>query len=280
MQISIIGLGLLGGSMALALKGRLKHPHIIGVENNAMHAQKALDLKIVDEIQPMTAALEQAEMVVLAVPVNAIAKLINPVLDLLPGNCLLIDLGSTKKTITDIAAAHPKREQYVAMHPVAGTEYTGPEAAFAALLPGKNMIICDQESSAKWAIEKAQSLCNTLDMPISYMSSEEHDMQMAYVSHLSHISAFALSLTVLDKARDEKHILDMAGSGFASTVRLAKSDPAMWAPIFSQNKKHLKSALNEYLAFLSAFQKAILSDDEEQKMQLMQQANKIRKILK
>lgn len=252
---------------------------ILGVDSNPQHAEQALERGIADEILSLEAAVISADVVVLATPVNAILQQLPVVLELLRPNAALMDFGSTKEQLCAVVATHPKREQYVATHPIAGTEYSGPEAAFATLLDGKTMIICEREKSAPAALEQVEQLCRLLEMPLRYMPAAEHDLHFAYVSHLSHISSFALGLTVLDKENNEKNIFDMAGSGFSSTVRLAKSSPQMWGPIFSQNRKNVSEALAGYIEQLQQFKAAIDAQDEELTKELMAKANDIRRIL-
>lgn len=280
MTISIIGLGLLGGSLALGLKDKWNKVRVIGVDSNPQHAEKALSLGIADEIMPLEEAVGQTDLIVLATPVSAILKLLIPILDLIPEGATLIDLGSTKEQICKAVAQHPKRGQFVALHPIAGTEYSGPEAAFSALLKEKTMIICEQEKSRQSSLELVENMCKDLEMRLSYMNAVEHDLHLAYVSHLSHISSFALSITVLDKEKDQKNIFDMAGSGFSSTVRLAKSAPSMWGPIFTQNSVNISEALESYIQQLQQFKKAIDEQDEAAHLELMRKANDIRRILK
>lgn len=279
MIICVIGLGLLGGSFALGLKARITPVTILGVDNNLQHAKQALDRSIADEVLPLEEAVSKADLVVLATPVNAILQQLPVVLDMLPEDATLIDFGSTKQQLCEAVAAHPKRGQFVATHPIAGTEYSGPEAAFATLLEGKTMIICEKENSRAASLLMVEQLCRSLSMSLRYMPAAEHDLHFAYVSHLSHISSFALGLTVLDKEKNEKNIFDMAGSGFSSTVRLAKSSPQMWGPIFSQNRENVSEALAGYIAQLQQFKQAIDARDEEQTKALMAKANDIRKIL-
>ncbi|WP_242918939.1 prephenate dehydrogenase [Pontibacter liquoris] len=279
MKLCIIGLGLLGGSFGLAVKAARSNTQVTGVENDLQHAQKALSLKLVDAVMPLEEAVTNADLVVLAVPVNAIAALLQPVLDLLPSGATLVDFGSTKEQICQIADKHPKRGQFVAAHPIAGTEYSGPEAAFESLLAQKTMIICDKEKSAPASLALVEQLCSELHMPLRYMAAADHDLHLAYVSHLSHISSFALGLTVLDKEQDAKNIFDMAGSGFSSTVRLAKSSPQMWAPIFTQNRQNVSEALDSYITQLQQFKALIAAQDEEKSRALMAKANDIRRIL-
>ena len=280
MNICIIGLGLLGGSFALGLKAKHSSLTVIGVDSKEAHATKALALGLVDEVLPLDEAVVQAELVVLATPVNSILSLIAPVLNKLKKESTLLDFGSTKEQICQQVKKHPKRGQYVAAHPIAGTEYSGPEAAFASLLIGKNMIICEPELSRRESLQLVEELCTSLEMPLRYMPAKEHDLHLAYVSHLSHISSFALSSTVLGKEKDQKHIFDMAGSGFSSTVRLAKSAPHMWTPILSQNASNISEALGSYILHLQEFQRAIENQDEQATYQLIQKANDIRRILK
>ena len=263
----------------MGLKAKGAPVTIYGVDNNPKHAAQALSMQLADEVLPLREAVAKADVVVLATPVNASLEQLPAVLDMLPEGATLMDFGSTKELLCQAVAAHPKRRQFVATHPIAGTEYSGPEAAFAALLEGKTMIICESEKSAPAALARVERLCRMLDMQLRYMPAAEHDLHFAYVSHLSHISSFALGLTVLDKEKNEKTIFDMAGSGFSSTVRLAKSSPEMWGPIFSQNKKNVSEALAGYIAQLQQFKEAIDANREEQTKALMAKANEIRHIL-
>lgn len=279
MIITIVGVGLLGGSFALGLKEKNTGHFFLGVDADPQNAQKAIDLGIVNEICSLEEGVRRADLTVLAVPVNAIIRLLPLVLDLLPPDGMLIDLGSTKEKICQVAEDHPRRDQFVAMHPIAGTEHSGPEAAFAGLLPHKIMIICDPKKSRPEAVRQVEVLCGQLEMRISYMNSADHDLHLAYVSHLSHISSFALGATVLEKEQDEQNIFDMAGSGFSSTVRLAKSSPDMWAPIFTQNRKNISAALESYIQKLQYFKDIIDQQDEVASRELMRQTNEIRRIL-
>ncbi|MHA6247909.1 prephenate dehydrogenase [Pontibacter sp. CAU 1760] len=279
MNISIIGLGLLGGSFALGLKQSGIPVKLTGVDNNTAHAEEALTMQLVEQVMPLEEAVASADVVVLATPVNAILNLLPQLLDILPENAVLMDFGSTKEEICKAVEGHPRRQQFVAMHPIAGTEYSGPSAALPDLLLEKTMIICEKEKSSAHALELAEQLCMALRMHLRYMPAAAHDLHFAYVSHLSHISSFALGLTVLDKEKNEKNIFDMAGSGFSSTVRLAKSSPQMWGPIFSQNRQHVSEALAGYIAQLQQFKDAIDSQDEEKTKALMAKANEIKRIL-
>lgn len=279
MIISIIGIGLLGGSFALSLKEKYPHIKFVGVDNSIVNQKIALAKGIVDEIVSLDEALRISELNVLATPVDAIIKLLPEMLDKLPEGRTLVDLGSTKELICKLADQHPKRAQFVAAHPMAGTENSGPGAAFKELLPDKNVIICAKEKSAPDAVTLVETFLRDIGMKIHYMNPVEHDLHLAYVSHLSHISSFALGLTVLDKEKDERAIFDMASTGFSSTVRLAKSSPQMWAPIFDQNKTNVSKALGDYIELLKKFKDAIDEKDIDTSLGFMSKANEIGRIL-
>jgi prephenate dehydrogenase len=279
MNICIVGLGLLGGSISLGMKSVQKDVFVIGVDKNTENAQKALELEIADRIVSFEDGVKQADLVILATPVDILTEQISQALDLLPDHAILTDLGSTKEKICKAADLHPRRKQYVAAHPIAGTENSGPEAAFPSLLKHKMMIICDREKSDPGMAFHLEELFKSLEMRIIYMNSVEHDRHIAYVSHLSHISSFALGSTVLDKEKDEQSIFAMAGSGFSSTVRLAKSSPDMWAPIFLQNQKNISEALDAYIKKLQYFKQIIDQNDLSGSYFLMKEANEIRRVL-
>ncbi len=280
MNICIIGLGLLGGSTALGLKASSRRYRIVGVDVNRDHAAQALSIGIANKILPLEEGVQQAEVVILATPVNVIITLLPEVLDMIPEKTVVIDLGSTKELICRQVDQHPRRGRFVAGHPIAGTEYSGPQAAFAQLLPGKQMILCQKQQSDADALEMAENLFKLkLKMRISYMSAADHDRHIAYVSHLSHISSFALSNTVLDQEKNEQSIFEMAGSGFSSTVRLAKSGPDMWAPIFTQNTQNISQALGAYIKNLQQFKEILDAQNEKKSRRWMQKANGIRRIL-
>lgn len=277
MNITIVGLGLIGGSLALSLKGF--QTHIIGVDKNPEHKATALKLGIVDEILQLDEAVRSSDLVILAIPVDSARDILPFVLDLISENAVVVDMGSTKHGICENVKSHLKRKHFVASHPIAGTEYSGPNAAFSSLFTGKTTIICEKEKSADFAIDMVEKMYRIINMKIVYMPADEHDLHIAYVSHLSHISSFTLGLTVLDMEKNEKTILNMAGSGFASTVRLAKSSPEMWNPIFQQNKKHLTEALNAYIEKLTDFKNQMEADNFTELFNLMKEANKIGKII-
>ena len=279
MTLSIIGIGLLGGSLALAIREKYPKIRFVGVDASPVNGQLALAKGIVDEVLPLVEAVSQSTLVVLATPVNTIVDLLPRVLDHLPPGATVLDLGSTKELICSVADAHPKRDQFVAAHPMAGTENSGPGAAFRELLSGKNLIICDREKSHPDSLTLAESLFRDVGMRLFYMTPQEHDLHLAYVSHLSHISAFALGLTVLEKEKDEQAIFDMASTGFSSTVRLAKSSPQMWAPIFDQNRANVSDALAAYIEFLQQFKQVIDDQNVATSLDFMQRANVIRRVL-
>jgi len=279
MIITIIGTGLLGGSFALAVREKYPKVRFIGVDASMVHGQLAVAKGIVDEVLPFEQAVSQSDLVVLATPVNTIIDLLPAVLAALPDHGTVVDLGSTKETICAVVDTNPRRAQFVAVHPMAGTENSGPGAAFRELLPGKNLIICDREKSRPDSLTLVESIFRDIGMKLFYMTPKEHDLHLAYVSHLSHISAFALGLTVLEKEKDEQAIFDMASTGFSSTVRLAKSSPAMWAPIFDQNRQNVSQALADYIEFLQQFKAAIDDQNMNQSFDFMNRANVIRRVL-
>jgi len=279
MIIGVVGLGLIGGSAALSLKKRGLAGSIVGVDLNMEHCEQAISLKIVDEITTLKEAIQKVDVLILAIPVTKAKQLINQILDQLPEGKVVMDMGSTKKGISEACADHQKRHQFVATHPIAGTENSGPSSAFDGLYDRKKTIICDKEKSNSNALAVVEKIYNTLGMEIVYMDAKEHDLHIAYVSHLSHISSFTLGLTVLDIEKNEKNIFNMAGSGFASTVRLAKSSPNMWAPIFDQNKENLSDALGAYIQHLQQFKKIIDENNMQEAHLLMEKANDIRRIL-
>jgi len=277
--ITIIGVGLIGGSMALILKEKGFSKHIIGVDANKENAQKALELKIVDEVLPLYQAVMKADIVALAVPVSACEQLLPQILDNID-NQVVIDTGSTKKGITDAVKDHPKRGRFVATHPMWGTEYSGPQAATRDAFTKKATVICNMEESDKDAIQLAEELYKTLGMYIVHMDAEDHDVHVAYVSHISHITSFALANTVLEKEKEENTIFELASAGFESTVRLAKSNPAMWVPIFMQNKENVLDVLNEHITQLRKFKACLEKENTDYLKELIENANKIRRIIK
>lgn len=279
MIVTVIGLGLIGGSFAKTLKNHHSDIHVIGSDISPTHEKKALQLGLVDECLPIETAISKAEIILLAVPVNIIEQQLKDILNNIKEYQLVIDFGSTKHNITQSVSDHPNRKNYLAAHPMAGTENTGPEAAFTGLYTDKILIICDQEFTDNQLLKKAISIFNLLKFQLIYMDSKSHDKHIAYVSHLSHVSAFMLGLTVLDIEKDEKNIFNMAGSGFQSTVRLAMSSADMWTPIFIQNKTNVKKALSQYITQLKEFEAALENENEQVLHQMMSKANNIKKAL-
>lgn len=279
MRTAIIGLGLIGGSMAIDLRKAGFASHLTGVDKNQGHARRALELGLVDALGELHEAVAQADLVITAIPVNAIKTVVINVLDhILPG-AVIVDTGSTKSAICKAIENHPKRSQFVAAHPLAGTENSGPDAAFGGLFTMKTNIICEREKSSEAALNLAAEVFSVMRMRTIFMDPVEHDKHIAYVSHLSHVSAFLLGQTVLDIEKDEKNIFNLAGSGFASTVRLAKSSPDMWAPIFEQNAEYLSQALLEYIMHLQKFHYHLMKRDVKELHRIMTDANHIRKVL-
>ena len=278
MQITIIGLGLIGGSMALDLKARGFCSRVIGVDNNSEHCKQALALGIADEIKSLDESLH-SDVIILAIPVSETAKLLPHILDNIGETTVVMDVGSTKHQICKAIKKHPKRKQFVGTHPIAGTENSGPSASIRNLFNNKVCILC-VDDSALWVVERVSELCEVLNMKMLFMNADEHDMHVAYVSHLSHISSFALATTVLEIEKKTSTIFDLAGSGFASTARLAKSSPDMWAPIFEHNSKYVSKALGTYIKHLTKFKKNIDKKNTKGTHQSIVQANAIRKILK
>jgi len=278
MRITIVGVGLIGGSMALDLRKAGMARHIIGVDHNSKNGAKALKLKLVDKMLPLDVAL-QTDAVILSIPVNALQSVLPELLDKIEEKTVVIDTGSTKSQICKAVSTHSKRRQFVAAHPIAGTENSGPEAAFSGLFRNKTNIICEKDKSSKNALSVAKKIFDVLGMNTVFMEPKEHDKHVAYVSHLSHVSSFLLGQTVLDIEKDEKNIFNLAGSGFSSTVRLAKSSPEMWAPIFEQNREYLSQALLEYIMHLQRFHYHLMKDDTKGLQKIMSKANEIRRIL-
>jgi len=279
MKTTIIGLGLIGGSMAIDLRKSGLATELVGIDLNQAHASKAVDLGLVDKIETEDKAIANADLIVLAIPVGALSQLIPSILDSIKKTAVVIDTGSTKSSICRAVSNHANRAQLVAAHQIAGTENSGPEAAFSGLFRNKTNIICEREKSGDQALALAEKVFAALGLNTIYMEAEEHDKHVAYVSHLSHVSSFLLGQTVLDIERDEKNIFALAGSGFSSTVRLAKSSPDMWAPIFEQNAEYLSQALLEYIMHLQKFQYHLMKRDVNELHRIMKDANHIREVL-
>ncbi len=277
--VTIIGLGLIGGSIAIDLRRSGFASRFVGIDASGENAEIALRRGLVDEIGTFEESLPDSDVVILAIPVDDIARTAPSVLDAVGDHTVVIDTGSTKGPVCASIVDHPRRRQFVAAHPIAGTENSGPQAAFSGLFREKVNILCEWERSSNEALAMAESLFAALGMRSAYMGAREHDLHLAYVSHLSHVTSFVLGQTVLDIENDEKNIFLLAGSGFASTVRLAKSSPAMWAPIFDQNGTFLTKALDEYIVHLQRFRQALADRDVVGLHRIIEEANEIRRVL-
>ncbi|EZH74561.1 prephenate dehydrogenase [Aquimarina atlantica] len=279
MNVFVVGVGLIGGSFAIDIKAAFNEAKIYGVDRSEDNLEEALSLGLIDYISNLD-ELDKADVVIIAIPVDATVEILPTILDKIDDNCLVFDAGSTKKKLCSTVEHHDKRRNYLAVHPIAGTEFSGPQAAIANLYRGKTNIICEVEKTAFKLQEKGMEIFSRLGMRIRYMDPSSHDKHIAYVSHLSHISSFMLGKTVIEKEKNERDIFDMAGSGFASTVRLAKSSPAMWAPIFKHNKENIIETLEEYIANLAQFKELIENDDFLAVYREMEDTNHIKTILK
>jgi len=277
-KIAIIGLGLIGGSLALELK-KSTWATVYGIDKNSDHLKKALELGIIYEKIDFD-RIHEMDVVIIAVPVNIIPELSLKVLDLIGEKTLVFDVGSTKAAVCDAVREHPRRKNFVALHPIAGTEFSGPESAIYDLFTDKVNIICEKEFSSIEMIDRVKAIFEGLKMKNVFMDSAvQHDIHIAYVSHLSHISSFMLGKTVLESEKDEKNIFNMAGSGFASTVRLAKSNPVTWTPIFMQNRDNLLKSLEEYIKNLNQFKDILSKKSADDVLKIMKNTNRIKDVL-
>lgn len=280
MVVAIIGVGLIGGSLAISLKEKGMASRVIGVDQQEQNIKKALDLKLIDAAATLDEAMQQAQLIILAIPVDALMQLLPSMLDKVQPQHVIMDVGSTKKKILELVAGHPNRGRFVAAHPMAGTEYSGPEAAIPNLFTNRTMVLCDVKNSDEDALEIIEALVDALQMRLVYMNAEEHDLHTAYVSHISHITSFALALTVLKKEKEQGRIFELASGGFESTVRLAKSSPDMWVPIFKHNRNNVLDVLDEHIHQLQQMKQLLEDEDYDAFYKLIQKSNKIRKILK
>ncbi len=280
MHVTLIGLGLIGGSIARDLRRTGFASSITGVEADPLHARQALDLGLVDAVAPIEDAVRRAGLTILAVPVDSIVRLLPAVLDMIDGSRTVVDMGSTKKAVVDCVRSHPRRPRFVAAHPMAGTEDSGPGASVERLFSGKVAILCDTADSAADAVTTTEALLvRGLEMRLVRMDAARHDLHAAYVSHLSHVASYALALAALAKEQDEQAIFTMAGGGFASTARLARSSADMWEPIFRQNRVPVLEAIDAFRAQLDALRAAIAASDTPRIRALIADANRIRAIL-
>ena len=280
MTTAIIGIGLIGGSFAMSLRDNDISQTILGVDNSEKNRKKALELGLVDRMVTIEEAIDCADLIVIATPVDSIPILSIKLLNKIKKDQIVMDMGSIKVELSEVIALHPNRGRYVATHPMWGTEHSGPESAVKGAFSGRTVVMCDREFSDEDALRIVVDLYLKIGMIPKYMSSEEQDMHSAYISHISHITSFALALTVLEKEREEEHIFDLAGGGFESTVRLAKSSPQTWAPILSQNKYNILEVLREHIHQLQIFRKLLEKDDIKGLTEIMTKANTIARILK
>lgn len=280
MTVTIVGVGLISGSFALALKDKGFAKHIIGVSRTEASAKKALELGIIDEALPLLEAIKKSDFIYVAIPVDTTIPIMQTIMDNITENQFVADAGSTKLVLCEALENHPMRHRFVATHPMWGTEHSGPEAAVRDAFKGRACVICEKEKSDKDIVDTIEMIYKQLGMHIIYMNAADHDMHAAYVSHISHITSFALANTVLEKEKEEDTIFELAGGGFESTVRLAKSNPSMWAPIFMQNRENVLDVLNEHITQLRKFKSALEKENLEYLQELLENANKINRILK
>ncbi|HUB61097.1 MAG TPA: prephenate dehydrogenase [Puia sp.] len=279
-SVTIVGVGLIGGSFSLALKDRGLVRKVIGVSRTDGSLEKALELGLIDEALPLAEAVEKSDLIYVAIPVDVTVPVTRRIMDMVTAGQIVADAGSTKKALCESLAGHAMRHRFVATHPMWGTEYSGPEAAVHHAFVGRTCVICEKEKSDPAAVKVMEDLYRQLGMQLVEMDADSHDMHAAYISHISHITSFALANTVLEKEKEEEAIFDLAGGGFESTVRLAKSNPAMWLPIFSQNRDHVLDVLNEHIAQLRKFKSCLEKENYDYLRELMENANKIRRIIK
>ncbi len=279
MTIAIVGIGLIGGSLAISLKENGFAKRIIGVDVSQENLDKAVRRRLIDEDMDLENAIYQADLLVVAIPVDAMVHVIPKILDQIKPHQVVVEVGSTKERLLEVLRSHPNRGRFVSSHPMAGTEYSGPEAAIPNLFDNKYTVLCEAERSDPDAVELVERMFRSIPMKIARLDPTSHDVHTAYISHISHISSFALALTVLSKEKDEGRIFELASSGFSSTVRLAKSSPDMWVPIFRQNRDNVLDVLDEHINQLSRFRSLLIKKDFDTFYSLIQEANSIRKII-
>ena len=278
MKIGIIGVGLIGGSLALSAREHIPDVQIYGSNRSETNLQKSLDLGLID-YRLDDSMIKQMDIILLAIPVDGAMDRLVDLLDEVNDNALIMDFGSTKTAICQQVALHSKRGQFLATHPIAGTEYSGPNSALSDLFKDKIQILCEIHKTRPDLLEWAQDWFKKIGMKLREMDPVEHDQHITYVSHLSHITSYMLGKTVMEKEKDQSAIFDMAGSGFSSTVRLAKSSPNMWVPIFKQNKENISKTLSQYINNLNQFKQLLDADKFEELHEQILEINKIRLIL-
>jgi len=278
--ITIVGVGLISGSFALAMKEKGFAKKVIGVSRTEASLKKAKELNIIDEAMSLEEAVVISDFIYVAIPVDAMLPVMEKIMNLITDKQIVVDAGSTKFELCASLSDHPMRDRFVATHPMWGTEYSGPEAAVRGAFEGRACVICEREKSNPTAVEIVENIYKQMGMHIIDMDAKSHDVHAAYISHISHITSFALANTVLEKEKEENTIFELAGGGFESTVRLAKSNPSMWAPIFMQNRENVLDVLNEHIAQLRKFKSSLEKENLDYLTELMENANKIKRILK
>jgi prephenate dehydrogenase len=279
-NVTIVGVGLISGSFALGLKERGLARHIIGVSRTEASSRKAIELGLIDEALPLEDAVRKSDLIYVAIPVDATLPVMQTIMDQVTDKQIVADAGSTKEVLCKALGDHPMRHRFVATHPMWGTEYSGPEAAVRNAFTGRACVICEKEKSGKDALDVIENIYRELGMHILYMNAKDHDMHTAYISHISHITSFALANTVLEKEKEDNAIFELASAGFESTVRLAKSNPSMWAPIFMQNRENILDVLNEHISQLRKFKACLEKENNDYLWELMENANRIGRIIK
>jgi prephenate dehydrogenase len=279
-NVTIVGVGLIGGSLALALKNKNIAKHIIGVDNNEANLKKAMELGLIDEALSLEAAIKKSDLIYVAIPVDATIAVMEKIMPLIHDKQIVADAGSTKSALCEMVKQYALGNRFVATHPMWGTEHSGPEASVEGAFEGKACVICNKENAATDAVETMENIYKKIGMHLVYMDAAAHDLHAAYISHISHITSFALANTVLEKEREDDAIFELASGGFESTVRLAKSNAAMWVPIFKQNKENVLDVLNEHIVQLRKFKSCLEKENFDYLSELIGDANKIRRIIK
>jgi prephenate dehydrogenase len=275
-KVGIVGLGLMGGSLSLALKKHSKDYYFIGLDHNELHCSQALELGLVDEICTSTEALKSCDIIFLSIPVDGIIS-VTQQLGTLTDTCTVIDLGSTKEKIS-LSIPSEIRQNFVAAHPMTGTEKFGPTAALNDLYTDKVVVLCDLEKSGIHQQNVAKKLFTDIGMNIVCMGSKEHDRHAAFISHMPHAISYALANSVMS-LEDSKSIIALAGGGFKDMSRIAKSSPNMWEDIFRQNKTNVLKAIHSFQSELKKCQKMVENEEWETLNDWMREANTLHDIL-
>ncbi|PUE64079.1 prephenate dehydrogenase [Arcobacter caeni] len=276
MNIGIIGLGLMGGSLAKAVKRYGIANKVYGFTNSEKNKKDILDLNLVDELVDLETLKKVSDVIILAIPVDAIIGMFPDFLDI-NENTTIIDMGSTKEYIVK---SIPKkiRQNFIAAHPMTGTEKSGPKAAIDDLYEGKTVVFCDLEDNGNLHVNKAFKIFQAIGMRIVVMDSNQHDIHACFMSHLPHILSFSLANTVMSH-EDPKSIIALAAGGFKDMSRIAKSSPRMWGDIFKQNKKNLLASIDLFENQLQNAKKMLEEDNYELLEEWMKKANTLHEIL-